>query len=93
MEESCRAYESGPEKYTYLCKDNVIEGNPDLAGLVYTGDNKNHNKNANILWTLEKFKNHCNICSQEFCAMEQRKALVELFKTGKLEGTIYPRKK
>lgn len=73
--------------YEFLCKDRVIQGNPNLDGIVYIGNNKG--KKANILRTQKDFEEHCTICTQsKKCIQEQRNTIIKLFETGKFQSTI-----
>jgi len=73
--------------YDFLCKGQIIQGDHDLEGVVYVGDE--NGKDANILWTQKDFEKHCTTCSKsKDCIQDQQKAIIELFETGKLEGRI-----
>ncbi|MCX6822533.1 MAG: hypothetical protein NTX91_00860 [candidate division SR1 bacterium] len=71
--------------YDFLCAERVIRGNFDLAGVVHIGDE--NGANANILWALDDFRYHCSSCKAN-CIQEQKEHIIELFQTGKLQGTI-----
>lgn len=71
-----------PKVHEYLCKKNIIAGNPEVAPAIYLGDLTK--EQINILFTAKQAKAHC----KEKCGKKSCEEIIALFDKERIQPSV-----